>query len=69
MQSYLNGNWDPVTMGGMFDCGQSLVAGRITLCEFERDGPVLHIHLGYEESSEGGHLRRFQARSTTLLRN
>ena len=56
-------------MGGMFDCGQSLVAGRITLSEFERDGPVLHIHLGYEESSEGGHLRRFQARSTTLLRN
>jgi hypothetical protein len=26
VQAYLNGGWDPETMGGMFDCGQSLVA-------------------------------------------
>lgn len=58
----------PQALSG-YASGGKVVAGRITLCEFDRQGPTLQVHLGYEESSEGGHLRKSEARSTTLLRN
>ena len=46
-----------------------ILAGRVTQCEFERQGLILQIRLTYEETADAGHIRKTRLSSTTLLRN